>query len=60
MKLGNIKGKTAPEVWKFFKDETGASDPIWNFKGKFLVSKTGEVSVPTNLEADIAKLVGEE
>jgi len=60
MKLGKIKGDTAPEVWKFFKNETGASDPMWNFKGKFLVSKTGDVSVPTDLEADIKRLVGEE
>jgi len=60
MKLGKIKGDTAPEVWKFFKDETGAGDPIWNFKGKFLVGKTGEVSVPTDLEADIEKLINEE
>jgi len=60
MKLGKIKGETAPEVWKFFKDETGAPDPTWNFKGKFLVSKTGEVSAPTDLEADIDRLVGEE
>ena len=60
MKLGKIKGDTAPELWQFFKAETGASDPTWNFKGKFLVSKTGEVSVPTDLEADIERLVNEE
>jgi len=59
MKLGKIKGKEAPEVWKFFKDETGASDPMWNFKGKFLVSKKGEVEVPKDLEADIERLVKE-
>lgn len=59
MKLGKIKGDTAPEVWKFFKNETGAGDPMWNFKGKFLVSKSGEVSVPTDLEADIERLVNE-
>jgi len=60
MKLGKIKGDTAPEVWRFFKDETGASDPTWNFKGKFLVSKNGEVSVPTDLEADIERLINED
>ena len=60
MKLGKIKGDTAPEVWRFFKDETGASDPMWNFKGKFLVSKNGEVSVPTDLEADIERLMNED
>jgi glutathione peroxidase-family protein len=57
MKLGKIKGETAPDVWKFFKDRTGASDPTWNFRGKFLVSKDGNVSVPDNLEDDIAALM---
>ena len=59
MKLGKIKGKDAPEVWKFFKEQTGAKDPTWNFRGKFLVSKTGEVSVPKNVEADIEALMSE-
>jgi len=59
MKLGKIKGESAPQVWKFFKNETGAGDPIWNFKGKFLVSKTGDVSVPMDLEADIERLMKE-
>mmetsp|Transcript_17200 Transcript_17200/g.35332 ORF Transcript_17200/g.35332 Transcript_17200/m.35332 type:complete len:96 (+) Transcript_17200:347-634(+) len=60
IKLGKIKGESAPEVWKFFKDETGAADPTWNFKGKFLVDKKGEVSVPIDLEADIESLITEE
>lgn len=59
MKLGKIKGEEAPDVWKFFKKETGASDPNWNFKGKFLVSKTGVVSTTSSgsVEKDIAKLM---
>ena len=57
MKLGNVTGDKAPDVWKFMQAETGASDPTWNFKGKFLVSKDGKVSVPTNVEADIASLM---
>jgi len=60
MQLGKIKGKKAPELWKFFREETGAKNPKWNFDGKFLVSKTGEVSVPKDLEADIERLVKEE
>ena len=59
MKLGKILGNDAPDVWKFFKEQTGAKDPNWNFRGKFLVSKSGVVSVPTNLEADIAALMEE-
>jgi glutathione peroxidase-family protein len=60
MKLGNILGDKAPDVWKFFKAETGAKDPTWNFNGKFLVSKTGVVSVPKgNVEAEIEALMKE-
>jgi len=46
MKLGSVKGTTAPEVWQYMKSETGAADPTWNFSTKYLVSKTGKVSVP--------------
>ena len=56
---GKVKGDDAPQVWKYMKEQTGAKDPTWNFKGKFLVSKTGKVSVPTDLEADIEALVNE-
>ena len=60
MKLGNLLGPKAPEVWKFFLNETGARDPSWNFKAKFLVSKTGVVSVPKgDVEAEIAALMAE-
>jgi len=60
MKLGKVKGPSAPEIWKFMKEETGASDPTWNFNGKFLVSKSGKVSVPRNVKADIDALMLEE
>lgn len=61
MKLGNILGDDAPAVWKYFKEETGAADPGWNFRGKFLVSKSGVVSVPEgNIEAEIEALMKEE
>ena len=39
------------------KQASGASDPTWNFNGKFLVSKSGEVSVPKNVERDIEALM---
>jgi len=58
-KLGNVLGDEAPEVWKHMKEESGASDPTWNFNGKFLVSKTGVVSVPKNVEKDIEALMHE-
>jgi len=60
MKLGKILGDKAPDVWKFFKSETGAADPSWNFQGKFLVSKTGVVSVPKgDVETEIEALMKE-
>jgi glutathione peroxidase-family protein len=61
MKIGNVKGKNAPDVWKYMKAESGAKDPTWNFNGKFLVSKTGIVtkSTPGTLESDIEALMKE-
>ena len=35
MKLGKVQGNEASEVWKFFKQETGAADPGWNLKASF-------------------------
>ena len=59
MKLGHVTGPGASEVWKFFMKASGSREPTWNFDGKFLVSKTGEVSLPTDVEADIEKLMKE-
>lgn len=60
MKLGNVKGPNASEIWKHMKAESGAPDPTWNFNGKFLVSKSGKVSVPRNVESDIEALMAED
>lgn len=57
MKLGHVTGPGASEVWKFFMRSTASRAPTWNFDGKFLVSRTGAVSLPTDLEADIAALM---
>ena len=61
MKLGSVKGSSAPEVWQFLKKESGAKDPTWNFRGKFLVSKSGVVTStsPGSVEDDIAALMKE-
>ena len=59
MKLGSVKGDTAPEIWKHMRDATGSSDPGWNFDSAYLVSKSGVVSVPKNLEEDIESLMAE-
>jgi glutathione peroxidase len=42
LKLGKVKGPEVPEVWQFFKMQTAAADPTWNFNGKFLVNKEGQ------------------
>jgi glutathione peroxidase-family protein len=42
LKLGNVLGPEASQIWQFMKMQTGAADPNWNFKGKFLVSKDGK------------------
>ena len=58
MKLGHVTGPMASQVWKFFTAATGSREPNWNFDGKFLVSKSGEVHLPKeDLEAHIAELV---
>lgn len=59
MKLGSVKGSTAPEVWQFLTKETGSDDPTWNFNRKYLVSKSGVVSVPKSVEKDIEAFMEE-
>lgn len=61
VKLGHVTGPGASEIWKFFMRATRSREPNWNFAGKFLVSKSGRVVLPTNgansLEEDIARLL---
>jgi len=58
MSIGDVKGSTARPSWKFFYEQTKVAEPTWNFKGKFLVSKTGAVTAVDsgNLESEINKL----
>ncbi len=39
----DINGPKACETWKTVKAETGMSDPGWNFKGNFVVDKSGNI-----------------
>jgi len=58
MSKGLVLGEDAREAWKIMQSETGAPEPGWNFKGKFLVSKEGKVSVPSeDVAADIQALL---
>jgi len=59
MKLGHVTGPGASEVWVFFMRATNSRAPSWNFDGKFLVSKTGEIKIPVDIEADIEAMMKE-
>lgn len=59
MQLGSVVGEDAPEVWKHMREATDSSDPGWNFDSKYLVSKSGIASVPSDVEGDIEKLLSE-
>jgi len=62
MKLGSVKGDTASDIWKYLRENNSANnskDPRWNFSSQYLVSKSGKVSIPKNIEQDIAALMAE-
>jgi glutathione peroxidase len=60
MKLGHVTGPGASEIWKFFMKATQRREPVWNFDGKFLVSKSGRILLPgRDVAADIATLMEE-
>ena len=62
MKLGSVKGDTASDIWKYMRDNNSSNDtvdPSWNFSTSYLVSKSGKVSIPTNVEQDIETLMAE-
>ena len=60
MSVGDVVGPGARPAWKLMYEATGAEEPTWNFKGKFLGGRAGEIVVPgDDLEADIVKLLGE-
>ena len=60
MSVGDVVGPDARESWKLFYEKTGAAEPTWNFKGKWLVSKTGEIiEAGSDVEGDIEKLLME-
>merc|ERR1712238_126868 len=61
MQLGSVQGDGASAMWKCLRDATGSGDPSWNFSDKYLISKSGKVSVAdaNDVEADIAALMAE-
>ena len=59
MQLGSVQGDTASTIWKYLRDSTSSEDPDWNFTGQYLISKSGKVSVPDDVEKDIAALMKE-
>ena len=60
MSIGDVVGPNARKAWSFFYEQTGAPEPGWNFKGKFLVGRDGGVkAASSNLEQDIVDLLDE-
>jgi len=62
MKLGSVKGDTASAIWKYMRENNfsnNSKDPRWNFSAQYLVSKSGKVSIPKNVEQEIAALTAE-
>lgn len=58
MSKGLVCGSEARPVWKLLKEATSVGDPSWNFQGKFLVSKEGDIALPgQDIAASIAKLL---
>lgn len=43
MSKGDVKGDNMHPAWKIMKEETGAEDPGWNFGGKFVIGKNGDI-----------------
>lgn len=40
---GDVTGPKMQTAWKFMKEATNAPDPGWNFEGKFVIGKTGDI-----------------
>ena len=52
-----VNGPGAGPCYSYLHTQAGMGDVDWNFDGKFLVSRTGEVTFPTDPEAEIAGLL---
>ena len=54
---GDANGDNARPTYQYVRAQTGLGDIKWNFMGKFVVSKDGEVALTEDPEADIAALM---
>ena len=61
MKLGKVKstaGNECQEIWNYLRLKTLSNDPNWNFASKYLISKTGQVTISKgNISTEIAELI---
>lgn len=57
--LGNITGKTTRPLWQYLYAATETSAPTWNFKGKYLIDRSGKAHEVKNLEAQIQTMLAE-
>ncbi len=56
---GNITGKTTRPLWQYLYAATETSAPTWNFKGKYLIDRSGKAHEVKNLEAQIQTMLAE-
>eukprot|EP00756_Hemistasia_phaeocysticola_P064427 Hpha_TRINITY_DN7784_c0_g1::TRINITY_DN7784_c0_g1_i1::g.85426::m.85426/K00432/gpx; glutathione peroxidase len=57
--LGDVKGKNPRPTYAFLSQTFPGMKVAWNFRGKFLVSKTGRVALTNDPLADLPSLVAE-
>lgn len=53
----NVNGEDARPIYKFIKSVIPAFKPTWNFRGKFLISKDGQVQQTEDPVKDIPPLL---
>lgn len=58
MSKGDVNGPDTRATYEFVRSQTDIKI-TWNFKGKFLVSKDGVVSLTNDPMSDIAALMAE-
>ena len=54
---GDVNGAGARPTYQFVRAQTQMSDCSWNFKGKFLVGRDGEVHLTQDPASDIPALI---
>jgi len=56
LKRGNVIGDESFVTFAWIRSKIGEFAPKWNFAAKFVLSATGELSKPKDIEAELAAL----